>query len=153
MTRRLVLGVMLVLLVAAPAWAQGLVSFDVATIEIVSAKGKRHSLTVEMAVSDRQLAQGLMFRTSMAPDAGMLFDFAAPRQISMWMKNTLMPLDMVFLDNRGVVTGVAADAAPMSTAIITSPGPVRAVLELNAGTARRLGLRVGDRVVHDMFKP
>lgn len=153
LVRRMTMVVALLLAVAPPpAWAEALVSFDSAPLEIVAAKGgKRHALVVEVAVSERQLAQGLMFRTTMAPDAGMLFDFGQARSISMWMKNTLMPLDMLFIDGKGVIRGITADTVPMSTTVISSPGPVRAVLELNAGTAARLGLKAGDRVVHSIF--
>lgn len=148
-TRRWVLALLLAVAVA-PAGAQDL-AFDTGQLDIVTARGTRHAFTVELAVTDRQLAQGLMFRKSMPADAGMLFDFGEARPISMWMKNTLIALDMLFLDAGGRVVGVAPDAVPLSTTVISSPGPVRAVLELNSGTAARLGLRAGDRVVHPVF--
>lgn len=149
---RILAGIFFALLLVFPAQAQSLVTFETGVLEIVAPKGgKRHTITVELAISDRQLAQGLMFRTTLAPDAGMLFDFGVPRPITMWMKNTLLPLDILFIDTKGVVTGIAPDAVPMSTAVIASPGPVRAVLELNAGTAARLGLKAGHRVVHPLF--
>ena len=92
-----------------------------------------------------------MFRDAMAPDHGMLFDFEEDQPVAMWMRNTRIPLDMVFIDRAGRVAGVAPDAVPYSEAVIPSPGPVRAVLELNAGTARRLGIGPGDLVRHPMF--
>jgi uncharacterized protein len=81
----------------------------------------------------------------------MLFDFGEDQPVSMWMRNTLIPLDMVFVEASGRIAGVAPDAVPLSERVIPSPGPVRAVLELNAGTARRLGIRRGDTVLHPLF--
>jgi uncharacterized membrane protein (UPF0127 family) len=133
----------------APAMAQ--VVFPRSQAEIVTAAGRRHVIAVELATSADQLAQGLMFRKVMAADAGMLFDFGRTRAISMWMKNTLIPLDMLFLDPHGRVLGIVERAVPGSLAMIESPGPVRGVLELNGGTASRLGLEPGDRVLHPLF--
>lgn len=127
------------------------VGFELSALQVVTETG-RHDFTVELAVTDRQLSQGLMNRRSLAADRGMLFDFGADQPVSMWMRNTLISLDMVFIDRRGRVVGIAERTEPMSTRIIASPGPVRAVLELNAGTARRLALKVGDTVVHPMFE-
>lgn len=118
---------------------------------LVGADGLRHPLTVEFASTPQQLQQGLMFRRSMAVDSGMLFDFGHDQPVSMWMKNTLIPLDMLFLDRAGRVVGIAERAVPETTTVISSPGPVRAVLEVNGGTTARLGLKVGDRVEHQMF--
>ncbi|MGE5546219.1 MAG: DUF192 domain-containing protein [Solirubrobacterales bacterium] len=152
MTRRGVLAAMCAafLLGALPALAQ-LASFSKSRLEIGTAEGRRHSFTVEVATTDEQLAQGLMFRKSMPADAGMLFDFRAERPVSMWMKNTLIPLDMVFIAADGRIAGVAERTVPMSTTVISSPGAVRAVLELNGGTASRLGIHAGDRVHHPLF--
>lgn len=133
----------------AEAWAQ--VAFPKSSLQVESADGVRHGFTVELAATGDQLAQGLMYRQKMAADAGMLFDFGAPRPVSMWMKNTLIPLDMLFIAADGKVLGIAQRAVPHSQALIESPGPVKAVLELNGGTASRLGLKVGDRVVHPIF--
>jgi uncharacterized membrane protein (UPF0127 family) len=94
-----------------------------------------------------------MFRKSMPDDHGMLFEFGDERLVSMWMKNTYIPLDMVFIGRNGRVVGVAADTEPLSERIITSPEPAYAVLELNAGAARRISLARGDRVRHRMFGP
>jgi uncharacterized membrane protein (UPF0127 family) len=133
------------------AGAQHLVDFPRSRLEIVTATGKHHSFDVELAQTPQQLSQGLMFRQGMAANAGMLFDFGHPRPVSMWMKNTLIPLDMLFLDEHGNVAGIAARAVPGSEAVIRSPGPVKAVLELNGGTAARFGLKPGDRVAHAWF--
>jgi hypothetical protein len=88
----------------------------------------------------------------MPEDRGMLFDFKREEPVSMWMKNTYLPLDMVFIDRTGRVVNVAENAEPLSERIIPSGAPAFAVLELNAGTARRIGLKVGDRLRHSMFR-
>ncbi len=126
------------------------VSFTQSTVEIDTAAGPRR-FDVEMAVTPEQLTQGLMFRRSLAADAGMLFDFGQVEPVSMWMKNTLIPLDMIFIAADGRIVGIAQRAVPESEAIIAAPAPVRAVLEVNGGTAARLGLRAGDRVHQAMF--
>jgi uncharacterized membrane protein (UPF0127 family) len=139
-------------MIAGAAAAQSLVGFAPSRLDVVTAGGGRHSFAVELAETPEQLAQGLMFRSQMAADAGMIFDFGRPRPVSMWMKNTLIPLDMLFIDETGRVTGIHERAIPGSLAVISSPGPVKSVLELNGGTAQRLGLRVGDMVEHPWFR-
>lgn len=134
----------------APAGAQT-VQFPRSQVEIVTAGGRRHIFTVELATAPAQLQQGLMFRTKLAANAGMLFDFGEVRPISMWMKNTLIPLDMLFLGADGRILGIAERAVPGSLAVIASPGPVKGVLEVNGGTAGRLGLSPGDRLLHPLF--
>lgn len=106
---------------------------------------------VEIAVSADERAKGLMYRTELAPDAGMLFDFHTDQQVYMWMKNTYIPLDMVFIRADGRIARIAADTTPLSTETISSGGPVRAVLELPAGTAKARGIAVGDKVRHRIF--
>lgn len=123
----------------------GLVAFEKGEIAIHSG-GKAHTFKVEVATNARQQAQGLMFRRSMAPDAGMLFVYPREERIAMWMKNTFIPLDMVFIARGGRIAKIAERTVPMSEATISSDVPVMAVLELNAGTASRLGLKPGDRV-------
>ncbi len=108
---------------------------------------------VELAADDASRALGLMYRTSLAQDAGMLFDFGQDQLVSMWMKNTLIPLDMLFIDRHGVIVNLHQRAVPHSLAPIASAGRVRAVLELNGGTVSRLKIKPGDRVVHPMFEP
>ena len=93
-----------------------------------------------------------MFRRSLAPDGGMLFIYPTERTISMWMRNTLIPLDMVFIAADGRIVKVAQRTVPMSLATISSGGPAKAVLEVNGGTAARLGLEPGGRVVHPAFQ-
>ncbi len=116
-------------------------------LSIQTADGKTHDFTVELATTNPQREQGLMFRKSMAPENGMLFDFGTDREVTMWMRNTLIPLDMVFISKAGKVTHVSANAVPHSEDIISSRGPVRYVLELNGGAAKRLGIAKGDTVI------
>lgn len=92
-----------------------------------------------------------MHRQTLAPGSGMLFDFGTDEEASMWMQNTYIPLDMVFIKANGTVHRVASDTTPFSTEVITSKGSVRAVLELNAGTSKKIGLKRGDLVRHPMF--
>lgn len=117
----------------------------------IATKGGPRQFSVEVMRDDAGRSRGLMFRRHMAPDHGMLFDFERSEPVTMWMKNTYLPLDMVFIRADGTVARVAADTEPLSTAIIPSNGPVLAVLELNAGTAAKLGIKEGDRVEHPMF--
>lgn len=106
---------------------------------------------VELAQTPEQYEKGLMFRTRLAPGQGMLFVFPEPRSAQMWMKNTFIPLDIIFIDESGAVESVSADAAPQSLDILSSLGPVKAVLEVNAGTAARIGLEPGNPVVHALL--
>lgn len=107
---------------------------------------------VELAETAEQQERGLMYRRNLATGAGMLFDFGEPRVITMWMENTYIPLDMLFIDEGGVVAGISRNTKPLSRTIISSRIPVRAVLEINAGAAAHLGIRPGDRVDHAIFR-
>ena len=120
-------------------------------LTIVTQSGPRR-FDVEVMRDDAGRSRGLMFRRSMAPDHGMLFDFEREEPVTMWMKNTYLPLDMVFIRPDGTISRIAAETEPLSTAIIPSGGPVIAVLELNAGVAAKLGIKPGDRIQHPMFK-
>ena len=135
-----------------PALSQSLQNFAKETVTVRS-DGKVHRLTVEIARTAAQQAQGLMFRRRMAADAGMLFLHAAPRRARMWMKNTYIPLDMLFIAPDGRIDQIVERTTPHSLETIVSDNPVSAVLELNAGTASRLGLKPGDRLVHPAFAP
>lgn len=115
---------------------------------VVETRNGPVSFTVEIADTDAERAVGLMNRESMPDDHGMLFDFGATRDIYMWMKNTILPLDMIFITQDGVIAGIAADTVPFSEAVIASPGPVAYVLEINAGTSERRGIAAGDKVTH-----
>jgi uncharacterized protein len=108
-------------------------------------------IMTEVAETPEDMAMGLMFRTELADDAGMLFPSAAPREASMWMRNTYIPLDMVFIRADGVIHRIEPMTQPLSEEIIASRGPVLAVLELAGGAASRLGLKPGDRVRHRVF--
>lgn len=152
-SRRLVLAALAVAALPRLAAAQRPpIVYERSELTIETAAGARHRFDVEMADTDERRANGLMFRTSMAPDAGMLFDFRSDQPVSMWMRNTFIPLDMLFIARDGRVVNIAERTVPRSEATIPSDGPVRAVLELNGGTAARLGLRPGDRVLHRMFR-
>lgn len=118
---------------------------------IITRDGKEHTFNVEMALTPRQQEIGLMFRPSVPADGGMLFDWGTARTSIMWMKNTIASLDMVFINQDGTIRTIAERTVPQSLAAIDSRGPVRATLELGAGTAERLGLRVGDRVRQRIF--
>ena len=120
-------------------------------LTIVGRSG-RHAFQVELARNDAERAQGLMFRRNLAADRGMLFDFGRVQPISMWMQNTYVPLDMVFIRPDGTIARIAENAEPLSTRAISSGEPVLAVLEVIGGTASRLGLKPGDRVEHPLFK-
>jgi len=107
-----------------------------------------HAYTVELAITDAARAKGLMFRRNMPPTHGMLFIYDVPQRIGMWMRNTYIPLDMIFIDEAGRVHRVETHTEPFSTDLISSGGEVVAVLELNAGQADKIGLKPGDEVIH-----
>ena len=137
--------ILLVLGLAAPATAGGL-----ERLRVVTASGA-HDFQVEIAADDESREIGLMNRRYMAADHGMLFEFEKEGPQTFWMKNTYIPLDMVFISRAGVVTNVVANAEPLSETTIPSGPPCAAVLELNGGVAAKIGLRVGDRVEHAFF--
>lgn len=110
-----------------------------------------HSFTVELANDPEEVQTGLMNREELAENAGMLFDFGQPREANMWMKNTLIPLDMLFIDTDGDVLAIARDAVPGSLRRINPGFPVKAVLELAGGRAEELGIEPGDTVHHEIF--
>jgi uncharacterized membrane protein (UPF0127 family) len=130
--------------------AAELQSFPTSELTIVSATGHHH-FKIEVAQTPAQMEQGLMFRTNLAPDAGMLFTYSHPTVATMWMKNTLIPLDMLFVDAQGRIVNIHERAVPQSLDLISSAAPVRAVIELNGGTAARLGIQPGDRVLYSVF--
>jgi uncharacterized protein len=146
------LALLFVMLAAVPAGhaAAQLQQFPTAPLTIESTGGP-HKFAVEVATTPQQMAQGLMFRRSLAPDAGMIFDFKTPSMATMWMKNTLIPLDMLFVDAQGRIVNIHERAVPGSLDTISAAAPVRAVVELNGGTAARLGIRAGDRVLFPIF--
>jgi uncharacterized membrane protein (UPF0127 family) len=109
----------------------------------------RHEFTIEIAQTPEQLQHGLMFRRSMPANHGMLFLFPKPQPISMWMKNTYIPLDMLFLNEKGVIVDIHENAVPESLAIIAAKKPAQMVLEVNAGTVARLGLSIGQTLTYE----
>jgi uncharacterized membrane protein (UPF0127 family) len=116
-------------------------------LQLITTSGV-HALDVEIAATPEKQALGLMFRTHLADDKGMLFPHSEPRELSMWMRNTYIPLDMVFIRADGTVHRIEARTEPFSERIISSKGAVSAVLELAGGAAERMGLKPGDKVVH-----
>ena len=118
---------------------------------IITHDGVRHDFNVEMALTPDQQQTGLMFRTVIPADGGMLFDWGIPRISQMWMKNTVSSLDMLFIDQDGVIRRVIERTVPESLAILDSLVPVRATLEVAAGTAERLDIRIGDKVENKLF--
>jgi uncharacterized membrane protein (UPF0127 family) len=126
--------------------------FEETPLAIEAASGT-HAFEVELAVTPEQRRQGLMFRESLDADRGMLFDFGRTAPVTMWMRNTYIPLDMLFVDDDGRIQRIAEDVQPLSDTLIGSGSPVRAVLELPAGTTAELGIEAGDRLVHPMFAP
>ena len=112
----------------------------------VDTKAGPHSFKVEVAADEDSRETGLMFRKTMAPDAGMLFDFHTSQEVSFWMENTILPLDMLFVRADGTIARVAENATPYSRATIPSGEPVQLVIELNAGRAQALGISAGARV-------
>ena len=130
--------------------AAQLQTFDRDELQIVTAAGTNR-FSVELATTPEQREQGLMFRRKLAADAGMLFLYPDDQWINMWMKNTLLPLDMIFISRDGRVLSVAERTVPMSEVTIPSGQPARAVLEVNGGTSARLQLKAGDRVLYRAF--
>ncbi|MFT4116574.1 DUF192 domain-containing protein [Bradyrhizobium sp.] len=132
-------------LAGAPA---GAASFQ--PLEIVTKNGVQ-VFSVEMATTDQEKQTGLMYRKELADGKGMLFDFDPEQEVSMWMKNTYISLDMIFIRADGRILRIAENTEPLSTKIISSQGPARGVLEVPAGTAQKYGIRPGDRVAHPLF--
>jgi uncharacterized membrane protein (UPF0127 family) len=145
--RGLLAGVLtLICFAAAPARAQE----PLETVEIVTVDGS-HPFSVEVMRTPEQLAQGLMFRRYMPDDRGMLFDFKIEQPVQFWMKNTYLPLDMIFISKAGKIVSIKENAEPLTEQLIPSGAPVVAVLEVNAGTAARIRAKPGDAVHASIF--
>jgi uncharacterized membrane protein (UPF0127 family) len=140
------MALLVTLAAGSPARSDGLEA-----LQIVTAAGT-HDFQVEIARDEASRARGLMDRRFMPADHGMLFEFDREAPEAFWMKDTYIPLDMIFISRAGIVTNIAANAEPLSERAIPSGPPCMAVLELNGGAAARIGLRVGDRVRHPFFK-
>jgi uncharacterized protein len=135
----------LILCIAAPARAASVQPLEIATRSGV------HVFSVEMATTEEEKQTGLMWRKELPDGKGMLFDFSPEQQISMWMKNTYIPLDMIFIRADGRILRIAENTEPLSTKIISSGGLAKGVLEVIAGTAQKYGIQPGDRVAHPLF--
>ena len=135
-----------VLVLASP----GVRAASVQTLEIVTKAGV-HVFSVEMATTEEEKTTGLMYRKELPEGKGMLFDFSPEQQVSMWMKNTYIPLDMIFIRADGRILRIAENTEPLSTKIIPSRGLAKAVLEVIGGTAQKYGIAPGDRVAHPLF--
>jgi uncharacterized protein len=123
---------------------------NIQPLEIVTKSGVQ-VFSVEMATTEEEKTTGLMYRKELPDGRGMLFDFSPEQQVSMWMKNTFIPLDMIFIRADGRILRIAEDTEPQSTKIISSGGPAKGVLEVIAGTAKKYGIAPGDRVAHPLF--
>ena len=139
------------LVLAGAACAQGSeISFKKSSLVVVTG-GREVKFDVELALNDAERSRGLMSREKLGPYEGMLFDFYQDAPVSFWMKNTLIPLDMLFIASDGTIRHIHPNATPLSTESIPSQFPVRAVLEINGGSARLLGIKPGDKVRHPIF--
>jgi uncharacterized protein len=118
----------------------------------ITSKNGAHIFGVELAVTPEEQAKGLMYRKELPEGQGMLFDFHQDQPgVSFWMKNTYIPLDMIFIRGDGSILRIAENTVPLSEALVPAGGPVRAVLEVIGGTAKKLGIAAGDRVTHPIF--
>src|ERR1700694_4754615 len=138
---------------ALAVWAFAGVGAEAASIqplEIVTKSGVQ-VFSVEMATTDQEKETGLMYRKELPDGKGMLFDFSPEQQVSMWMKNTFISSDMIFIRADGRILRIAENTEPLSTKIIPSRGPAKGVLEVIAGTAKKYGIAPGDRVAHPLF--
>jgi uncharacterized protein len=147
--RRGIFLAVLALLLLRPA---PLASATIETLEVVTRSGV-HPFSVEVVVEEEERQKGLMFRKELPEGKGMLFDFKVDAPVSFWMKNTYVSLDMIFIRSDGRIVSIAENTEPLSERLVPSGGPVRGVLEVVAGTARKLGIRPGDRVAHRIFAP
>ncbi|MGV7216816.1 DUF192 domain-containing protein [Bradyrhizobium sp. UFLA05-112] len=138
----------IVLVLAACAGPMRAASFQ--PLEIATRNGVQ-VFSVEMATTEQEKTTGLMYRKELADGKGMLFDFSPEQEVTMWMKNTYISLDMIFIGADGRILRIAENTEPLSTKIIPSRGLARAVLEVPAGTAQKYGIRPGDRVAHPLF--
>jgi uncharacterized membrane protein (UPF0127 family) len=149
MTRHsIVAGVLFAFVLVAAPWPA--ISAGTETLEIASKTGV-HAFSVELATNDAERSKGLMFRKELPEGKGMLFDFQTEQAVAFWMKNTYVSLDMIFIRANGQILSIAENTEPLSERPVPSGGPVRGVLEVVAGTAKKLGIKPGDRVAHRIF--
>lgn len=130
--------------------AEGQITFSRSELSVL-AVGHKYRFKVEIAETDDQRARGLMFRKKMADRDGMLFLFKENQMVTMWMKNTFIPLDILFINQKGLIVHIAKSTVPHSLDVISSHESVISALELNAGMTNKLNIRVGDRIEHPFF--
>ena len=147
------------LLLFASLWLAGAAAtFDpgaspaVEPVTVETAAGVKHIFNVEVVKEVKARDRGLMFRQSLPDDGGMLFDYDPPQAISFWMKNTYIPLDIIFIDAKGEILNIAAETTPLSLQPLPSTGAARGVLEVKGGTCARLGIKAGDHVRYRIFE-
>ena len=152
--RRFVTGFILLCLFSLFPAATGAADAILSKLELLTIATETDAslFTVEIADTDELRQRGLMFRQRVPQDRGMLFDFGAPRKVAMWMKNTYVPLDMLFIRQDGSIAYIAENTVPESLDTVGVSEPVQAVLELAGGTSKRLGIRAGDKVFHRIFR-
>jgi uncharacterized protein len=151
MMRRLAFGPSLLAILWAVILAVGAArAIEQQVVEIATRTGV-HVFSIELATTDEERARGLMYRQQLPEEHGMLFDFEREEPVAMWMHDTYIPLDMIFIRGDGRILRIAERTQPLSDRIIPSGGPVRAVLEVAGGTAKRLGIAPGDRIGHPIF--
>ena len=126
-------------------------AMDVERLAIITKDGTSHVFQVEVAREDNDRQRGLMFRQVLDEDKGMLFEFDPPYVVTMWMKNTQLPLDMVFIFKDGTIAHIAERTKPFSLDVVSAGVPVSGVLEIRGGLAQKLGIAVGDKVEHGFF--
>ncbi len=126
-------------------------STELHKLEIVSKSGT-HTFMVELAKTDAERSRGLMFRKELPEGTGMLFDFDHEQEVGFWMRNTYIPLDMIFIRADGTIRRIAANTEPLSERTVPSGGPARYVLEVIGGTARKLGIEAGDKVTSAVMR-
>jgi uncharacterized protein len=148
--RRLLLAAPAALMAGGALAQSSEITFQKSSLVVVTAS-REIKFEVELALNDAERSRGLMYREKLGPYDGMLFDFYQDAPVSFWMKNTLIPLDMVFIAGDGTIKHIHANAVPLSTEAVPSQFPVRAVLEINGGSARLLGIKPGDKVKHPIF--
>jgi uncharacterized membrane protein (UPF0127 family) len=148
--RRLLLAAPAVLMAGGALAQSSEITFKKSSLVVVTAS-REIKFDVELALNEAERARGLMYREKLGPYDGMLFDFYQDAPVSFWMKNTLIPLDMLFVDQRGRIINIHERAVPGSLEPIAAAAPARAVIELNGGTAARLGIKPGDRVIFPIF--
>jgi uncharacterized membrane protein (UPF0127 family) len=145
-------GILAALLVLFTLPAHAEIAFSEGTLEIQTQKNESHFFVIEIAETQEQQSQGLMFRTKLDDDKGMIFFFRDQPYAAMWMKNTLIPLDMLFIDKTGKIIFIAENTTPESTNPISAYAPTAAVLELAGGISKKLGITAGDKVKHSYFE-